>query len=242
MFEPLTVIWQSLPKAIPKNNRRFWLQNQRPRFWGCSLAQLGRVRWASVSTGHFLVGDSRCGQRQARLSLEEKMPPLLLYLLSSRVNKVFIICKFLATTSHFLFHVKWNFDGIGEKLLPTKAAPIASLRSKICLKFQVLSSHFLKAMSCSKSIEHAKWKYFNSNWSKVCVQEFWYIMSGLDIQPGQSNNPARKKVLQVARNKDPFTAFFPSNWYESMIQWLRCVAVSRTTRVWFPMGIEILCP
>ena len=27
-FEPLPVIWQSLPKAIPESNRRFWLQIQ----------------------------------------------------------------------------------------------------------------------------------------------------------------------------------------------------------------------
>ena len=36
--------------------------------------------------------------------------------------------------------------------------------------------------------------------SKVCVQEFWYIKSGFDIQPEQSlnNNLACKKRFQVA--------------------------------------------
>ena len=33
--------------------------------------------------------------------------------------------------------------------------------------------------------------------SKVCVQEFWYFVPGLDIQPEQSENdsPARKKAV-----------------------------------------------
>ena len=53
--------------------------------------------------------------------------------------------------------------------------------------------------------------------SKVCVQEFWCIVSGLDIQPEQSDydNPARKKkkavpkcVFHVARYDDSCTVFF----------------------------------
>ena len=39
-----------------------------------------------------------------------------------------MLCKFRAETSHFFFFM-WNeleiFDGSGEKLLQTKAAPIA---------------------------------------------------------------------------------------------------------------------
>ena len=33
--------------------------------------------------------------------------------------------------------------------------------------------------------------------SKVCIQEFWYILSGLDIQPEKSgeDSPARKKAV-----------------------------------------------
>ena len=45
-FKPLPVIWQSLPKAIPEDNRRFWLQNQWPSSWGHAPAQLGWVRRA----------------------------------------------------------------------------------------------------------------------------------------------------------------------------------------------------
>ena len=45
-FEPMPVIWQSLPKAIPEDNldnRRFRGRNQRPSSWGRAPAQLGRV-------------------------------------------------------------------------------------------------------------------------------------------------------------------------------------------------------
>ena len=42
-FEPLPVIWKSLPKAIPEDNRRFWLLNQWTSSWGCAPEQLGRV-------------------------------------------------------------------------------------------------------------------------------------------------------------------------------------------------------
>ena len=53
-FEPLQVIWQSFPKIIPENNRRFWLQNQGLSSWGRALAQLGRVWGASINTGRQL--------------------------------------------------------------------------------------------------------------------------------------------------------------------------------------------
>ena len=65
--------------------------------------------------------------------LEENMLPLLLYWLRSRVKKVFMLCKFWAATSHFFFLCEWNFDGIGEKLLQIKAAPITLLNLSIIL-------------------------------------------------------------------------------------------------------------
>ena len=58
-FEPLQVIWQSLPKAIPEDNWGFWLQNQWPSIRGRAPAQLGLVGRASVNTGRFQVGGSR---------------------------------------------------------------------------------------------------------------------------------------------------------------------------------------
>ena len=70
---------------------------------------------------------SHCRQRPARLRKTCYPGPLLRYWHSSRVKKVFMLGKFRADTSHFFF--TWNeiFDEIGEMLLPTKAAPIASL-------------------------------------------------------------------------------------------------------------------
>ena len=64
--------------------------------------------------------------------------------------------------------------------------------SKICPKFQVLSSHFLEVDElldeyCAKNL---KSEFFSTPiyvecykiyWSNVCVQEFWYILSALDI-------------------------------------------------------------
>ena len=59
------------------------------------------------------------------------MLPLLRYLLSSRVKKVLMVCRFGATTSTFSFMCNENFNGIGKKLLPTKVVPIASLNLSI---------------------------------------------------------------------------------------------------------------
>ena len=66
-FKPLQVIWQSFPKAVPENNRRFWVQNQMPSSWGSTPAQVWLVGVASMNSGSFLVGGSRCGPRQVRL-------------------------------------------------------------------------------------------------------------------------------------------------------------------------------
>ena len=46
--------------------------------------------------------------------------------------------------------------------------------------------------------------------SKVCVQEFSYFVSGLDIQLEQSynNSPVRKKLLQVAKYDESYPLFF----------------------------------
>ena len=53
-FKPLQVIWQSLPKATPEDNRRILLQNKWPSSWGSAPAQVGLVGWAR-STGSFRV-------------------------------------------------------------------------------------------------------------------------------------------------------------------------------------------
>ena len=46
--------------------------------------------------------------------------------------------------------------------------------------------------------------------SKVCVQDFWHFVSGLDIQLEQSenNSPIRKKYqLQVEKYNESYTFF-----------------------------------
>ena len=47
-------------------------------------------------------------------SLEETILPRLWYWLISRVNKVLMLCNFLAMTSHLFFHVKWNLKSSME--------------------------------------------------------------------------------------------------------------------------------
>ena len=47
--------------------------------------------------------------------------------------------------------------------------------------------------------------------SKVCVQEFWYLVPGLDIQPEQSenDNPALKKAVACCEIRQVIYPFFP---------------------------------
>ena len=49
-FEPLPVVWQSLPNAIPEDNLKFWMPNQWPSSSGRAPAQLGPFRRASTNT------------------------------------------------------------------------------------------------------------------------------------------------------------------------------------------------
>ena len=49
--------------------------------------------------------------------------------------------------------------------------------------------------------------------SKVCSQEFWYFVSGLDIQLEQSeydSDVPKKNRLQVAKYDDSYKVFFES--------------------------------
>ena len=90
-----------------------------------------------------------------------------------------------------------------------------------------------------------KQKSFNSYWSRVWVQEFWYIFSGLDIQPEQSknDNPARKKLVPSYGCEIQQVIFQEINlnlWLSGLEekQWL---PVSRATWVQFLQGAENLC-
>ena len=59
-FKPLPVICQSLLKAVPEDNRRFWLQNQCGELLG-PRASTSLATWrASSNRGRSRVGGSRC--------------------------------------------------------------------------------------------------------------------------------------------------------------------------------------
>ena len=85
---------------------------------------------------HRAFPSRRQSLRAATGSLEENMLPLLQYWLSSRANKVLMLCKFRGATNHFFFNAKWK-------------------------------------------------KIYQS---KVCVQEFSYFVSVLDIQVEKSES------------------------------------------------------
>ena len=61
--------------------------------------------------------------------------------------------------------------------------------------------------------------------SKVCVQEFSYFVSGLDIQLEKSEyySPVRKKIGCRWQNTTSLIQFYSGNWYEPMAQWLLLV-------------------
>ena len=89
---------------------------------------------------------------------------------------------------------------------------IDNLISKICPKFQVLSSTFLRLMSCwmSSKVKKVHSNLCQMHWSKVCIQEFRYFVPGLDIQPEQSEkyNPALKKAVASCKTRQFIYHFF----------------------------------
>ena len=100
-FEPIPVIWQSIPKAVQA------IQGLEGKFNGQALgaapraqAQLVRVGWASTNTRSFLVSGSPCWPRKARL---KKTCYHSRDTDSVRVKKVLMLCRYRAATSHFFF-------------------------------------------------------------------------------------------------------------------------------------------
>ena len=90
--------------SLPEGNRN------RAKSTAKLLGPLSCSAWAG-RTGehkHRTFPSWRQSLMAATGSLEENMLPLLRYWLSSRVNKVLILGKFRAATSHF-FYVKWKF-------------------------------------------------------------------------------------------------------------------------------------
>ena len=91
-LEPLQVIWQSLPKAIPEDNRRFCLEIQLPSSWGRALCCCSPVLPAQavfvLADGHKHSLGWIANQLQSLLattgSLEEKHATNLVILLEEK--------------------------------------------------------------------------------------------------------------------------------------------------------------
>ena len=97
--------------------------------------------------------------------------------------------------------------------LPCYWPTIHNSISKICPKFQVISSHFfevdelldehwVKIVQSEKISTPIYVECDKMYRSKVCVQEFSYFVSGLDIQVEKSeyNSPVRQKISCRWRN------------------------------------------
>ena len=126
---------------------------------------------------------------------------------------------------------------------------------KICPKYQVISSHFFKVNDllnehCAKIVQSENIStpiYVECDkmyWSKVCVQEFWYWLPSLDIQPELSeidNSAPKKAVRNSSSNMTIHIPFFSCDRYESMAEWLRLVVNSQETRVRLLHGLESFC-
>ena len=121
-FEPLPVIWQSTPKAIPEDNWRFWLQNQWPSASGSAPAQLSPAQTQGVSESAAVAAG------RDLLTWGEAVLPLLLYWLSPSIKKMLMLCRYRAPTSHFFVVVKWNFRWKWREVV---AEQIASLNLSI---------------------------------------------------------------------------------------------------------------
>ena len=99
------------------------------------LGQQSGTAWAvglaSTNIGLFLVGGSRCGQRQARLRKTCYNGSTTLAILTQfdrrTVKKVSMLCRYRAVITDFfsLGNELGSSNGTSQKLLLTKAAPIA---------------------------------------------------------------------------------------------------------------------
>ena len=84
--------------------------------------------------------------------------------------------------------------------------------------------------------------------SKVCIQEFWYCLSSLEL-PLISTRAiwdrqfcTLKAVRNSSSNMTIHIPFFSSNCYEPMAEWLRLVVDSLETRVRLLHSAESFCP
>ena len=124
------VIWDPIWAKKKKKRRPIWAVCTKS---GQNCSRIGPKKFNHAGrTGEHKqreLPSRRQSLRVATGSLEENVLSLLQYWLSSRVNKVLMLCRYRAAMSQKM----WNkiFNGISQKLLPTKAEPIASLNLSI---------------------------------------------------------------------------------------------------------------
>ena len=112
--------------------------------------------------------------------------------------------------------------------------PSITRSGRFVLNFKLSVLTFSRSMSCSMSIEQnlcqvkmfqlqsmLNWiKCINQMFNTVCIQEFLYFVSGLDIQLEQSKNynPVSKNICCSLRwwNSKSHILFFSSRWYKPM--------------------------
>ena len=131
----------------------------------------------------------------------------------------FLISRFFELSAFVNYHLLCYWPTIHNSI------------SKICPNFQVISSHFFKVNELLD--EHwATWKIVWSEnistpiyveWdkmyrSKIYVQEFLCLVSGLDLQFELSENdsPVCKKISCRWWNTTKHIQFFSSNWNKPM--------------------------
>ena len=126
--------------------------------------------------------------------------------------------------------------------------------SKICPKFQVISSHFFQVDELldehwakivqnddiSTPIYVECERMYRSN---VCVQEFSYFVSGFWYSTWKirAQWSCMQKIGCRWWNTTSHIPFFSSNWNEPMAKWSRWVAKSWVTWVRFLMSAEMPC-
>ena len=136
-------------------------------------------------------------------------------------------------TNHPYWRSVLNFKSF---ILPFQMSCLMSIEPEMC-KEKILQSNS-NAIICIIQFE-----CYNMYKWKVCSQEFRYILSslsGIDIRLenwamlSYNENSERKRIQKIGfrlRDMTSHPPFLSVHWYEPIAQWLRPVAVSRTTWV-----------
>ena len=158
------------------------------------LGQCSDTAWAGWTGGNkrrafpsLLQSLLAASQRPACLRKKE-LPPLL-YWLSSRVKNVPMLCKFRAVTSHFSFHVNWNFRWNWRELVTDHWLLCSIFKFRSLIGLWVNMGHRNKSECSSMNSLHAA----DLNW-RTCSR------SKLTTCPSSDSNQTAQ-LLQMAASK-----------------------------------------